>query len=517
MSIRTRSRATRRTSSRRPLTSPRPAGRGSRPRPRPRRPGARTGRTGRRAPRAPSSQRKTQRGDHSGSRGPQRGHPLRRLVHHHPRVVHGAGHQQVGPAAGGRQVVVRRVGEHPVEVLLAARVAPLVPLVDGQRDRRVEHRGHHVDERHLGHDRPPSVRPLAEHRALEQPAGAQPAGGEPRPVDQPGEPVGDGDVVVERVLLVLEPPVQPPPPAALAAAADVRVHPDHAPVEQARQRGVPLRLVHGLVGAVPVEQRGRRPVERGVPVPDHGRRRPSVPSGAANVIRSVRYADGSWPGASWRCTSSRRARGEVDVGPDRRAGCRRGRRPSPPPRRTPCCGPGRPRRRGTGWRSTRPSPARSSCGDHPEPVLAARRAGSITTCPANASTRSSRSAGSSGRASVQAVWSWSASRGTGHRHQPELHRVVVGRPAAGGRRRPRGRARPGRQPPAGGRRPTAAADSGAWASTAQTSPVSRLSLRSRTTSPDRVARTFRSNRSSGSSSTSTSSAAGVPIRCRHTW
>ena len=92
---------------------------------------------------------------------PQRSHPLGGFPHHHARVVDRAGHQEVGSAAGGRQVVVRRVREHPVELLADARVAPLLPLGDRQRGVLVEHRGDHVDERHLRHDGPPSVGSLA--------------------------------------------------------------------------------------------------------------------------------------------------------------------------------------------------------------------------------------------------------------------------------------------------------------------------------------------------------------------
>ncbi len=42
------------------------------------------------------------------ARRPQSRHPLGRLVHRHPRVVHRAGHQERRPLAGGR-VVIRRI------------------------------------------------------------------------------------------------------------------------------------------------------------------------------------------------------------------------------------------------------------------------------------------------------------------------------------------------------------------------------------------------------------------------
>ena len=185
-----------------------------------------------------------------------------------------------------------------------ARVAPLVPLVDRQRHGVVEHRGDHVHERHLGQHGAPAVGPLAEDRPLQQAAGAQPPRRDPVGVDQPGggDPVGDRDEVVERVLLGRQPAVEPPVPAALAAAPDVGVHEDDAAVEDRGQRLLPLALPGVLVGAVGPQQRGRRPVERGVAVPhDGGRHR--RPVGAGKVRTSVTYAAGSWPGASSRCVS----------------------------------------------------------------------------------------------------------------------------------------------------------------------------------------------------------------------
>ena len=119
----------------------------------------------------------------------------------------------------------------------------------------------------------------------------------PVAVDEPvGQPVGHRDVVGERVLLVLQPPVQPPAPAALAAAAHVGVRVDHAAVEQAGQRRVPLRVVDGLVGAVPVEQRRRGAVERGVAVPDQRDRHLRAVGRRASVRVSQTYDAGSWPG-----------------------------------------------------------------------------------------------------------------------------------------------------------------------------------------------------------------------------
>ena len=109
------------------------------------------------------------------------------------------------------------------------------------------------------------------------------------PSTSPCQPVRDGDVVVEGVLLVLQVAVEPPATAVLATAADVRVHEHHAAVEEARQRRVPLRLVDGLVGAVAVEQGRRGAVEGSVAVPDQGGgHRGAVRGGEAPRLADVR-------------------------------------------------------------------------------------------------------------------------------------------------------------------------------------------------------------------------------------
>ena len=153
------------------------------------------------------------------------------------------------------------------------------------------------------------------------PPARQAAGGDPGAVDEPGrgQAVGDGDVVVEGVLLVLHPAVEPPAPAALAAAAHVRVDVDDAAVEQRRDRRVPLLVrVDRLVGAVGVHHARRRAVER--------RRRgaagswpaPGVPSADGKDRCSPTYAAGSKPGASLRSSSVRSPVARTSVGPDLR-------------------------------------------------------------------------------------------------------------------------------------------------------------------------------------------------------
>ena len=239
-----------------------------------------------------------------------------------------------------------------------------------------------------------------------------------------------------------QPAVQPPGAAALAAAADVRVDEDDATVEQARQRRVPVRLEGVLVGAVAVDQRGRGAVERGVPVPDHGRadaecRRAPGSDGsrrrsARGRVRGLLAALGA---RRWR--GRRPTRPGLDIGAVRtvtrpasydvlRAMCTRARRGTGSRPRA-----GRPGRRGRGCRSRCSPPARALS----------------TAPPSNASTRSIRSAGSSGRTSATSRRS-GRRRGIGasiSRNSTASSLVTSSsRPGAGVRRRAR-RGRPRRR------------------------------------------------------------------------
>ena len=69
----------------------------------------------------------------------QGGDPLRRLVHEDARVVHGTGDEQRRTHGRVGQVEVGGVGLHVGALLGDARIAPLLPLVDGERDLGVEH------------------------------------------------------------------------------------------------------------------------------------------------------------------------------------------------------------------------------------------------------------------------------------------------------------------------------------------------------------------------------------------
>ncbi len=159
--------------------------------------------------------------------------PLRRFPVLHPGVVQ-AGRDEERGVSRVAHIVVRRIGLHPCVRVGLARVAPLLPLGDGERDGRVEHRGDDVDERHLGDDGGEQVRALIGDRAHEQAAGAptsrhQPAG---RRVLGRDQRFRARDEVVEGVVLVLEASVLVPRASELAATAYVRDRIREAPVEQ---------------------------------------------------------------------------------------------------------------------------------------------------------------------------------------------------------------------------------------------------------------------------------------------
>jgi len=139
-------------------------------------------------------------------------------------------------------------------------VPPLLPFAHGERQIGVEHGGQAVDERHLGHQGGEELGGSVGHRSDEEPPGGPAA---------PGQRIrtGDalchevpcaGDEVTERVGLVFHPPVLVPRPTHLAPAAHVCHGEDHAPVEQREPVMRERRIDGDLVGAVSVEEAGRR-------------------------------------------------------------------------------------------------------------------------------------------------------------------------------------------------------------------------------------------------------------------
>ena len=156
---------------------------------------------------------------------------------------------------GGLEIVVGTVGTHPAILFLDVRVAPLDVFLGRQRERGVEHRVQHVDERHLHDRRLKKIRALVEHGAHQQAARAAAGGDEllrrgPTVLHKPLRAVHE---IVERIHLLVHAPGLAPLLAEFAATADVRDGVDHAAVEQRHPRGAE-RVGHAhTVGAVAVE------------------------------------------------------------------------------------------------------------------------------------------------------------------------------------------------------------------------------------------------------------------------
>ena len=127
---------------------------------------------------------------------------------------------------------------------------------DGERQRRVEHRVHHVDERHLRDHGPEQLGPQVGHRAHQQAARAAALDHEPfgRRVAAAHQRLGHRDEVGEGVLLAQQLARVVPEPAAVAAAAHVGDREDHPAVEQRHARGAEVRVDRDAVGAIAVEQ-----------------------------------------------------------------------------------------------------------------------------------------------------------------------------------------------------------------------------------------------------------------------
>ena len=100
----------------------------------------------------------------------QPGDPLGGLVIGHPGVVQPGQREDRRVDLSG-DVFIRRVRLHVrVDLGVVQRVAPLLPLGDGQRQRRVQDRGQRVHERHLRHDAREGLGGHVGDRAHQQPA-----------------------------------------------------------------------------------------------------------------------------------------------------------------------------------------------------------------------------------------------------------------------------------------------------------------------------------------------------------
>ena len=314
-------------------------------------------------------------------------------------------------------------------------------------------------------------------------------------------------------------PVEPPAPAALAAAADVRVHEDHAAVEQARQRRVPLRLVDA-----PRRRRTRRAGRarcRRAACRGAARRSPGPASrpGPGTSASRTTYGAGSCPGASWRCRSVRAPVAQVDVRPDRRVHVGlvddgdRGRRRSPalwPSSTVPAV-----ERAG---RRTKPVGVEGVERQHPQPVPAVGAEAEHDVAGERVDPLEPLGRVLGAHRLARRVWSWSRVAGDRAAGQPELRGAVVGdqqqRVAAVGQHRVLGvvlHARSATADRARRRRRVVRRRR------TQTSLVSRLADQITTSPPLRVARTFELEPLVGLLEHQHVLGVDVPIACRHTW
>ena len=158
-------------------------------------------------------------------------HPLGGLHELDARVVDRRRRHDRGQERAVGHVLIRRVAAHRVEHgARGERVAPLLPLADGERQGRVQDRRERVHEGNAREDRAETVGGGVGDRAHEQASGAAPlrdqaAGRHPPGVDQP---VGHVDEVCEGVFLDQLLAVLVPGAAHLSAAAHVRDRVDGA-------------------------------------------------------------------------------------------------------------------------------------------------------------------------------------------------------------------------------------------------------------------------------------------------
>ena len=187
--------------------------------------------------------------------GAQLGDPLGRLPVADAWIVQPGRdeHRRIGLAG---DVVVGGVRLHIAVPRCLAWVAPLQPLLGGERDRRVRHRVDHVHEGDVGNHRLEQVGAHVDDRAHEQPAGAASADRQPVAlrVALRHQVLGGGDEIGERVLLVEQPPLLVPLTPHLLTAADVGDGVNDAAVEQAHQVRAERRIGADPVGAVRVQQ-----------------------------------------------------------------------------------------------------------------------------------------------------------------------------------------------------------------------------------------------------------------------
>ncbi len=188
--------------------------------------------------------------------GAQPGDPLRRLPVRHARVVEARRHQQRG-IVGGTHVVVRRVALDVRVELAFLRVAPLVVLVDRQRQLVVEHRRQGVDKRDLRDGTCEKIGSHVDDSAHQEPARAPAADRKVARlrVTRFDETLRASDEVGEGVALAQQPTLFVPLPPHLPTAAHMRDGEHQSAVEKAEAGRVEHRVVGVLVRAIAVEQK----------------------------------------------------------------------------------------------------------------------------------------------------------------------------------------------------------------------------------------------------------------------
>ncbi len=168
---------------------------------------------------------------------PQLGHILRRLPVHHLRVVQTRLHQhrRIVP---GLQIVIRRVRPHVLKRLRLIRIPPLLILRHRQGQGSVEHRIHHIDERHMRQHHAEQIRPLIHHRPHQQPTCASTLNRHPvlRPVPFRYQLLCHRDEVRKCVPLHHHLSSIVPRIAHLATTTNVRIRDHHPPVQQRQSR-----------------------------------------------------------------------------------------------------------------------------------------------------------------------------------------------------------------------------------------------------------------------------------------
>mmetsp|Transcript_8507 Transcript_8507/g.24626 ORF Transcript_8507/g.24626 Transcript_8507/m.24626 type:complete len:484 (+) Transcript_8507:196-1647(+) len=182
-------------------------------------------------------------------------HPLGGFPVGHARVVEARGREDVRVGLR-RHVVHWAVHAHVVVVLGLVRVAPLLPLANGERDARVAHGDHEVHEGHARDGGGEEVRPHVQHGAHEEAAGAAALAAHllRHGIAAVDEVLRTADEVVEGVHLVeVLAHVLVPGAAHFRATADMSDGVGDAAVQQREPRRRERRVHRGAVAAVAVE------------------------------------------------------------------------------------------------------------------------------------------------------------------------------------------------------------------------------------------------------------------------